>query len=95
MGVDFRVLCFSMGMCLYRRPDDSDGVVQMISITYFNWAKDNQALVSIKIKNIDANFHGKIRRVWWDDYEDRIDFIGEDGVIRKMGTGDVLELNFL
>ena len=27
----------------------------MISITYFNWAKDNQALVSIKIKNIDAN----------------------------------------
>ncbi len=95
MGVYFRVLCFSMGLCLHRRASDSDGVIQMISTTYFNWARDNKSLVSIKLKNFDAHFHGKIKRVWWDDYEDRVEFVGEDGVTRMMGTGDVLELNFL
>ena len=93
MGVDFGVLCFSMGMCLHRRPNDSDGVVQMISTTYFNWAVDNDSTVRIKIKN--GFLQGKIKRVWWDDYEDRMDFVCESGVTKQIGAEDILELDFL
>jgi len=93
MGVDFRVLYSGMGLYLYRRSRDSDGVVQMISTTYFNWAVDNDSTVRIKIKN--GFLQGKIKRVWWDDYEDRMEFVCESGVTKQIGAEDILELDFL
>ena len=94
MGVDFRVLYFGMDLYLYRWPSDSDGVIQMISTTYLNWAKDNNADVRVKLKNNEV-LQGKIKRVWWDDFEDRIEFVGEGGMRKQIGAKDIEIISFL
>lgn len=66
----------------------------MISATYLNWAKDNNVDVRVKLKNNEV-LQGKIKRVWWDDFEDRIEFVGEDGMRKQIGAKDIEIISFL
>ena len=67
----------------------------MISTTYLNWAKDNNTDVRVKLKKQEGFLQGKIKRVWWDDYEDRIDFLCESGKNKKIGVEDIEIISFL
>ena len=66
----------------------------MISTTYLNWAKDNNADVRVKLKNNEI-LQGKIKRVWWDDFEDLIEFVGEGGTRKQIGAKDIEIISFL
>ena len=67
----------------------------MISTTYLNWAKDNNTDIKIKLKNQEGFLQGKIKRVWWDDFEDRIEFVGEGGTRKQIGAKDIEIISFL
>ncbi len=91
MGVDYRVLCFGVGLHLYRWPDDSDGDVQMIQ--YLQHAKDTNKNVQLETKK--GVIFGKIEKIWWDDMDDIVVFKCDTGEKKQFPAKDVTNLVFL